>query len=61
MPRIDAVEVDVLPAGQFGVEAGADLEQAADPAVEVDRAGRRLGDAARGSSAGCSCRRRCGR
>ena len=39
-----AVEVDVLAAGQLGVEAGADLQQAADAAAELDLAGRRLGD-----------------
>ena len=32
MPRIDAVEVDVLAAGEIGVEAGAQLEQRGDPA-----------------------------
>ena len=41
-----AVEVDVLAAGELGVEAGADFEQAADAAAEVDAAGGRLGDAA---------------
>ena len=30
-----AVQVDVLPAGQLGMEAGADLEQRADPAVQI--------------------------
>ncbi len=40
-----AVEVDVLPAGKLGVEAGADFQQAADAAVEFDVAGRGLGDA----------------
>src|SRR3712207_8569835 len=34
-----AVEVDVLAAGQLGVEAGADLQQAADPAVQQHLAG----------------------
>ena len=29
-----AVQVDVLAAGQFGVKAGADFEQAGDPAVD---------------------------
>src|SRR5262249_51714158 len=40
-----AVEVDVLAAGQLGVEAGADLQQAADAAGQLDLAARRLGDA----------------
>ena len=35
-----AVEEDVLAAGQLGVEPGADLEQRADAAVDVDRARR---------------------
>jgi hypothetical protein len=43
--EVRAVEVDVLTAGQLRVEAGADLEQACDPAVEVDLAARRLRDA----------------
>ena len=34
IPRIGAVEVDVLTAGQLRVESGADLEQAADPAAD---------------------------
>ena len=45
MPRMRAVQVDVLAAGQLRVEAGADLEQAADAAAEVDAALGRLGDA----------------
>ena len=40
-----AVQVDVLESGQFGMEAGADLEQRADPALQQDLAARRLGDA----------------
>ena len=43
-----AVEVDVLAAGQLGVEAGADLEQACHPAADLDSALGRLGDVARG-------------
>src|SRR5262249_46589868 len=39
-----AVEIDVLAAGQFGVEAGANLEQAADPTVQLDTSLGRLGD-----------------
>ena len=34
MPRIDAVQEDVLATGELRVEAGADLEQAADPAAD---------------------------
>ena len=41
-----AVEVDVLPAGQLGVEAGADLQQAADPA-RGSRRGRSVGSVIR--------------
>ena len=44
-PRIDAVEVDVLPAGELGVEAGAELEQGGHPAGGGDRAARRPDDA----------------
>ena len=33
-----AVEEDVLAAGQLGVEAGADLEQRPDPAVDLGAA-----------------------
>ena len=40
-----AVEVDVLAAGQLGVEAGAHLQQAGDPAVDLGAAAGRLGDA----------------
>ncbi len=39
-----AVHVDVLAAGQFGVEAGADLQQCADPSFEVHFAGGGFGD-----------------
>ena len=35
MPRIGAVQVDVLAAGELAVEAGPDLEQAADPAADL--------------------------
>ena len=35
-----AVEEDVLAAGELGVKAGADLEQAADAAVDIARARR---------------------
>ena len=41
-----AVEIDVLASGQLGMKAGADLEQAADAAVQIDLARARLGDAA---------------
>ena len=40
-----AVEINVLTAGQLQVEAGADLEQAANPAAELNPALGRLGDA----------------
>ena len=43
-PQDGAVEVDVLAARQFGVEARADLQQAADPSAQLHPAGRRLGD-----------------
>lgn len=39
-----AVHVDVLAAGQFGVEAGADLQQGAHPAFEAHFARSRFGD-----------------
>ena len=39
-----AVEVDVLAAGQVGMEARAELEQRADPPADGDAAGRRLDD-----------------
>jgi hypothetical protein len=41
-----AVEEDVFTAGEFGVKAGADFEEAADSAVEADFAVGRFGDAA---------------
>ena len=41
-----AVEEDVFAAGQFGVKAGADLEQAGDAAAQHDPPLGRLGDAA---------------
>src|SRR5581483_6410318 len=40
-----AAEVDVLAPAQLRVEAGSDLEQRADAAVDPSAAGRRLGDA----------------
>ena len=40
-----AVQIDVLAAGQLRMEAGADLEQRADAAVDLDAPRRRLGDA----------------
>src|SRR5262249_3857250 len=39
-----AVEEDVLPAGQLGMEARSDLEERADAAVDAEAARRRLGD-----------------
>ena len=41
-----AVEVDVFAAGEFGVEAGAELEQGGDAAARDDAAGGGLQDAA---------------
>ena len=41
----DAVDEDVLPAGDLRMEAGAQLDQRRDPAVDLDRAAGRLGDA----------------
>ena len=38
MPEDRAVQVDVLPAGELGVEPGSDLEQAADAAADLDSA-----------------------
>ncbi len=38
------VQVDVLPARQLRVEAGADLQQAGDPALDLDHARGRGGD-----------------
>ena len=40
-----AVQVDVLPPGQLGMEAGAHLQQGAHPPVDLGAALRRLGDA----------------
>src|SRR5262249_11816342 len=40
------VQEDVLAAGQLRVEAGSDLEQAPDPAAQLDLTGRGGGDAA---------------
>ncbi len=45
-PEDRAVEVDVLATAQLRVEAGADLEQAADPAAHCDPSLGRLGDPA---------------
>ena len=45
MPRIAPLRIDVLAAGQLGVKAGADFEQARDPAPDRDAALARLGDA----------------
>ncbi len=39
-----AVQVDVLAAGQLGVEAGADLQQAGDPAADFGPSAARLGN-----------------
>ena len=49
MPEDRAVQVDVLAAGQLGVKPGADLEQAADAAAQLDASLGRLGDPATGS------------
>ena len=43
-PVDGAVEEDVLAAAEVGVEAGAELEQRADPAADLDAARRRLDD-----------------
>src|SRR5262245_4388093 len=40
------IEIDVLAAGQLGVESGADLEQRRSSPAEADLPARRLGDAA---------------
>ena len=56
-----AVEEDVLAAGQLRVEAGADLEQRADAPGDVRPTRGSARRSARGFSAACSCRRRCGR
>src|SRR5208282_3852753 len=40
-----AIEIDVLAAGEFRMEAGADLEQGTNAAVDVSRTARRPGDA----------------
>src|SRR5262249_32495603 len=40
-----AIQIDILPAGQLRVEAGADFQQAADAARDLDLALGRLGDA----------------
>jgi len=45
-PQDRAVEVNVLPPGQLGVEAGAHLQQAGHPALDRHPPGARLGDAA---------------
>ncbi len=44
-PQNGAVEVDILPPGQFGVEAGAHFEQTGDAAMEFDAAISGVGDA----------------
>ena len=41
-----AVQIDVLPPRQFGMESGADFQQASNPAIKVDLTGRRLGNPA---------------
>ena len=41
----DAVDEDVLAAGDLGMEAGTELDQRGDAAVDAHRAARRLGDA----------------
>ena len=41
----DAVDEDVLAAGDLGMKAGAELDQRGDAAVDAHRAARRLGDA----------------
>src|SRR5436309_11409173 len=41
-----AVEVDIFAAGEFGVEAGADFQQAADAAFDFDLSFGRVGDSA---------------
>ena len=46
MPRIAPFRIDVLAAGQFGVKAGADLEQAGDAAAD-QRRGPRVGSVMR--------------
>src|SRR5262249_19583828 len=43
-PEDRAVEIDVLPPGEVGVEAGAELEQRADATADVDPPRRRLDD-----------------
>ena len=43
-PEDRAVQIDVLAAGQLGMEAGADFEQRSHPAVDLDAAFGRLGD-----------------
>jgi hypothetical protein len=43
---ISALEIDVLPAGELGIEAGAQFQQRGDAAVDDDRSGRGLEDAA---------------
>ena len=35
------VQIDVLPAGEFGVEPGTHLKQGGDPTLDADLAGRR--------------------
>ena len=39
-----AIQVDVLPPGQLGMEAGADFQQRPDPPVDLGFAAGRLGD-----------------
>ena len=40
------VQIHIFATGQLGVEPGADLQQAANAAIEIDDAAGRLGDAA---------------
>ena len=44
-PEHDAVDEDVLAAGNLGMESGAELDERGDPPVDRHGARRRLGDA----------------
>ena len=56
-----AVQIDVLAAGQLGMEAGAHFQQAGDRARAAPRVRWSAPSRATGSSAACSCRRRSAR
>ncbi len=51
-----AIEIDVVSAGKFGIEAGAEFQQGGDPAVSRPRFLRWVRECRRRFAAACSCR-----